>query len=519
MQANFILSVTENIQILSKIYELLMVCKNWNSSCIYYDQECPQHIEENNNLGGIMGKLVLIGVIVVASIVAVTLITVTDRSEELPETLSVNFKNLGSYALQYAVNQVVDQQVVGSTVQEFTGADEFIVLNGQINKIEYDFTYKNITVGTEEDAPVDSTEVVTLDFSGSLNINPDNGANEFSLETPEGVFDRWDLHSYNIDGYIGAASKVQLKPKALGVYLVINDEPVELSKSTYYTITSDNMNVRVFNDKIKKGKAMGKWWLDIAAVDAVIDPLPDGVDAGNFYIDDPEKLIVTQTYSLIKSVEINAEVSSFVNGKRFEHSSSCFLEADEEVDYEILDDGSVLVHNRVDVTFEAIGSSFSNSKNEVSMKYSVDNGVSYVDLWDGGYIAPGDSFTLFDVPSESTIILEANWYDYYYHQNKSQQSTSSWTDVYRDGDQTPSYIPAAGQEESEAFMAPYVNADGEVTLGMNETLFLFELGHVTKDYQDAVMLMRFAKIGDPDYIYMGDLDIDTDKFRVTYWKP
>ena len=189
------------------------------------------------------------------------------------------------------------------------------------------------------------------------------------------------------------------------------------------------------------------------------------------------------------------------------------------MDYEILDDGSVLVHNRVDVTFEAIGSSFSNSKNEVSMKYSVDNGVSYVDLWDGGYIAPGDSFTLFDVPSESTIILEANWYDYYYHQNKSQQSTSSWTDVYRDGDQTPSYIPAAGQEESEAFMAPYVNADGEVTLGMNETLFLFELGHVTKDYQDAVMLMRFAKIGDPDYIYMGDLDIDTDKFRVTYWKP
>lgn len=461
-----------------------------------------------------MGKMVLIAVIVIASIIALSLITVHERSDKLPETLELNFKNLGSYALQYAINQVVDEEVTQTMSQEFTGDSEFLVLNGQINRIEYNFTYKDVTVGNEDYIPDDSNG--SVDFSGSLNINPNNGMNEFSVVTPSGIFDRWDLHSYNIEGYSGPASKIEIKPKAKGIYLTINDENVALSKQILYSITSENMTVNIHNDRVKWGRAMGKWWIDINATDADIDPMPEGVE---FQDNGDGNTIETQIYSLIQTVEINAEVSSFVSGRVYDHTSSVLLEADTKVDFDILEDGSVVVNDEVKITFTALGAAFANSNNNVSMEYSLNGGDDYTSLWNNNYIENGWEFEIEDIEPGTEIVLNAKWYDLYYRRYGSQTSISSWTDVYRDEDQAPSYVPYSGQQAAEEFMAPYLTESGEVTLGENDAIFLFELGHHTKDYQDAVMLVTFEKSANLETVYVGDIDLETDNFKVIYWKP
>ncbi len=469
-----------------------------------------------------MGKLVLIAVIVVASVVAVTMISVNERSQELPETLNVNFKNLGSYALQYAVNQIVEGNVTESGIIEYNGEDEdeFRVLNGQIKQIEYKFTYADVTIGTpgEDDGGDDDDNGGGLNMEGWLNINPGNSTNnQFQMTNSNGTYDRWDLHDLTLYGYNGSATEVKVMPKSQGRYIEINGENIRLSTNTRYTITSDNMSVYIYNTKIKNGKAMGQWWINIVAEDAMIDPVPDGVEIPEEEPDEPE--FDSETYSLIQNVEIIADVASYVSGVTHDHTASCYLEADTKVDFDIIEDGTVIVNDRVDVKFTALGSAFSNSYDQVSMQYSMDGGSNFTDLWNGNYIQNGWEFTVEDIDPGSEIVLNSMWYDYYYRRYGSQKSNSSWTLVYRDGDQAPSFVPYSGQASAEEFMADYLSSTGEVTLGENDAIFLFELGHATKDYQDAVMLVTFEKTGDGETVYVGDIDLETDNYKVIYWKP
>ena len=49
-------------------------------------------------------------------------------------------------------------------------------------------------------------------------------------------------------------------------------EAYELENKNRYLITSDDMDVRLYNSKRnKKGKAMGKWWIEIDATEAEIE--------------------------------------------------------------------------------------------------------------------------------------------------------------------------------------------------------------------------------------------------------
>ncbi|QNN22633.1 hypothetical protein HED60_10250 [Planctomycetales bacterium ZRK34] len=116
--------------------------------------------------------------------------------------------------------------------------------------------------------------------SGGLNINPNNNDDsEFTCVTATGVITRDDLHmrsTTDSEGvfYEGLATSVRVKPKGNGNQnsLVVNGEVFAVANSTTYTIQSEDMTVRIQNDKVKNGKAMGHWWVAITAGHATITP-------------------------------------------------------------------------------------------------------------------------------------------------------------------------------------------------------------------------------------------------------
>jgi len=85
-----------------------------------------------------MGKIVIIFVVVIVAILGTIMISINRRSEIVPEVLSSNFQDIGSYALQYGVNQVVTEMISNSITVDYVDPP-FNVLDGQINSIEYEF--------------------------------------------------------------------------------------------------------------------------------------------------------------------------------------------------------------------------------------------------------------------------------------------------------------------------------------------------------------------------------------------
>lgn len=127
----------------------------------------------------------------------------------------------------------------------------------------------------------------TVAVGGSININPNNNPSmEFTLTLPDGYeITRDDLHSDNPQHhggegfhpdyleYTGPAVSVRVKPKGNGNQngLTVDGRPYSLENKNLYVITSDDMRVCLYNDKRnRRGKAMGKWWIDIDANDATI---------------------------------------------------------------------------------------------------------------------------------------------------------------------------------------------------------------------------------------------------------
>ena len=91
-----------------------------------------------------MGKLLVISIILFAAVITVMMLSVNQSTAKIPEILSSNFEDIGSYALQYAVNQVNTGEITSSIVVDYS---EFDVLDGSINSIEYIFT----TTGAKEE--------------------------------------------------------------------------------------------------------------------------------------------------------------------------------------------------------------------------------------------------------------------------------------------------------------------------------------------------------------------------------
>lgn len=113
---------------------------------------------------------------------------------------------------------------------------------------------------------------------GTININPNNSRdNEFSVTLASGeVITRDDLTS-DYPGYTGTATLVHVKPKGNGNQngLLVNGAPYELENKNTYNISAATMSINIYNDNVNSsGKAMGHWYIAIAANNATITVAP-----------------------------------------------------------------------------------------------------------------------------------------------------------------------------------------------------------------------------------------------------
>jgi hypothetical protein len=125
---------------------------------------------------------------------------------------------------------------------------------------------------------------LTQAIGGKINLNPNNSsANEFTMVLKDGrKITRDDLNK-DYAGYSGVAVSGHVKPKGNGNQnsLTVAGEPYPLVNANTYDITGAALNVKLYNDRVtKRGKAMGKWWLEIEADAANIVAGGDGSGGG-----------------------------------------------------------------------------------------------------------------------------------------------------------------------------------------------------------------------------------------------
>jgi hypothetical protein len=143
--------------------------------------------------------------------------------------------------------------------------------NNKWNYADWDYNDQVVEVElieTVEGASPDLPRSHTV--GGQCNINPSNNSDfEFSLVTPTGIISRDELHD-RFGGYTGAATLVRVKPKGNGNQnsLTLDGELFILQNSKVYTIESQSMTVRLYNDHVNNGRAMGRWWIEINATGA-----------------------------------------------------------------------------------------------------------------------------------------------------------------------------------------------------------------------------------------------------------
>lgn len=124
-----------------------------------------------------------------------------------------------------------------------------------------------------DDDPNDD-HLIGISVSGRVNLNPNNNPdNEFQLRCADGTtITRDDLHARG-EGYEGAATYAFFRPKGNGNQnsLVLDGVAYELQNGSQCELSAETMQVRVYNDKVKNGRAMGHWWLEVvSAEDAIL---------------------------------------------------------------------------------------------------------------------------------------------------------------------------------------------------------------------------------------------------------
>ncbi|MBA4386766.1 MAG: hypothetical protein C0404_02225 [Verrucomicrobia bacterium] len=118
---------------------------------------------------------------------------------------------------------------------------------------------------------------------GQININPNNTPNnEFVVTLQDGSQITRDTLTEDYGGFIGQATLVHIKPKGSGNQngLYVDAQPYDLENKNSYDILSNYMSVSIYNDNVNtNGKAMGKWWISLAAAEA--DIIVNGVGSGS----------------------------------------------------------------------------------------------------------------------------------------------------------------------------------------------------------------------------------------------
>jgi hypothetical protein len=119
---------------------------------------------------------------------------------------------------------------------------------------------------------------------GQININPNNSAqHEFTVTMADGSTITRDTLTQDYPGFTGNPVMVHVKPKGNQNGLLVDGVTYELSNSDAYDIVSDYMSACIYNDNVNtnNGKAMGKWWISVAAAEANIAVNGMGSGSGN----------------------------------------------------------------------------------------------------------------------------------------------------------------------------------------------------------------------------------------------
>ena len=139
----------------------------------------------------------------------------------------------------------------------------------------------------------DEKNLLVGKVSGKVNINPNNNPNnEFDLTRPNSEkIIRDDLHKNaeideNCVYYVGGATTFRVKPKGNGNQngLILNNGFYDMLNKNTYTISGDNMIVKIYNDNCKKDKAMGHWWIEVLSGGTSInEETDDGIPTIDIY--------------------------------------------------------------------------------------------------------------------------------------------------------------------------------------------------------------------------------------------
>lgn len=342
------------------------------------------------------------------------------------------------------------------------------------------------------------------DVAGSINLNPNSSTNnEFVMYTSDAkVILRDDLHqdaTVQADGtmHLGGCYYIRVKPKGNGNQngLIINGQALALDNGKQYTLVGE-MSVRLYNDSMQGGKAMGHWWVDITAgkcnvhedgnmivggatgmspwaVFAVQNVQPDGGDTVDFGIDD-DLVVPNEPYALQVKV-LGAAISNGsynfgvttrikVGGVSYEP----FGDYNKGKSGNVNDDQNPRTH-----TFEQ----------------TFDAGTPISIL--------GRSWAKYNNKSGNS---DSHWYTYI--EANGSDGNSQQIKVLRNGDPVPDIEGYLDQDGVEDFIKDYIDpATNKMKLGVNDAIFLFELGTTNMsssaaDFQDLVVLVSLANSPD-----------------------
>lgn len=196
-----------------------------------------------------------------------------------------NDPSSGLTRLIYINTKTAQANVVGQDLGDFpvTGAvsvmanpDTTLAANQQTpvsDVAQYGLYAMQITLPPLRIQDGQANDFSDVSITGTCNINPNNSAvNEFTLTKTDGsTITRDDLQdASNLPDsgiyYQGAASSVLFKPKGNGDQntLVVGGVEYTLHNNTTYRINGSDLQLKVYNDHIENGKAMGKWYLTIS---------------------------------------------------------------------------------------------------------------------------------------------------------------------------------------------------------------------------------------------------------------
>jgi hypothetical protein len=180
-------------------------------------------------------------------------------------------------------------------------------------------------------------------------------------------------------------------------------------------------------------------------------------------------------------------------------------EEEEEDDLEITveDEGSLNISETSNMRLSVLGVSItwgSNGPNvPVKLETTVEGETQTIFSGTSPQVEPEDVMIIEDVPSDTSIHFEGTSYNPWYgteYLSVSTEESSPMIIALKNGDSVPEMTPVGQQPNIDEFLSDYIDAEGNVTIGQRDVIYLFELGtgnpsSSSADFQDAVLLVTF----------------------------